>query len=155
MNRYDAVDKPETMENPLSAVQMGLIYVNPEGVNGKPDPQATAHQVRETFARMAMNDEETVALTAGGHTIGKCHGGETPDNIGPVPEEADITAQGMGWMPKERRGIGRNVLAGGPEGAWTSDPTKWDMGYFDMLFGHEWEITKSPAGAKTVEACRY
>ena len=146
--RYTAVDKPDTMENPLSAVQMGLIYVNPEGVNGVPDPQKTADQMRETFARMAMNDEETVALTAGGHTIGKCHGGESADNVGPAPEDADITAQGMGWMPKDKRGIGRNVVAGGPEGAWTSDPTKWDMGYFNMLFGHEWEITKSPAGAK-------
>nr|WP_320013157.1 catalase/peroxidase HPI [uncultured Desulfobulbus sp.] len=146
--RYEAVDKPDTMENPLSAVQMGLIYVNPEGVNGKPDPQATADQVRETFARMAMNDEETVALTAGGHTIGKCHGGESADNVGPAPEDADITAQGMGWMPKEKRGIGRNVVAGGPEGAWTTDPTKWDMGFFEMLFGHEWELTVSPAGAK-------
>lgn len=147
-DRYEAVEKPNTMENPLSAVQMGLIYVNPEGVNGNPDPQATAHQIRETFARMAMNDEETVALTAGGHTIGKSHGGESADNVGPAPEDADIADQGLGWMPKNKRGIGRNVVAGGPEGAWTTDPTKWDMGFFDMLFGHEWELTKSPAGAK-------
>jgi catalase-peroxidase len=127
---------------------MGLIYVNPEGVNGEPDPQQTAYHVRETFARMAMNDEETAALTAGGHTIGKCHGGAAPDNIGPAPEDADIEDQGLGWMPKKGRGIGRDVLAGGPEGAWTSDPTRWDMGWFDMLFEHEWEITTSPAGAK-------
>ncbi len=146
--RYGDVAKPDTMENPLAAVQMGLIYVNPEGVNGNPDPLATAQQMRETFARMAMNDEETVALTAGGHTIGKAHGNGSPDNIGAEPEGADVVDQGLGWMPKKARGIGRDVLAGGPEGAWTTNPTKWDMGFFDMLFGHEWELTTSPAGAK-------
>ncbi|TMV09263.1 catalase/peroxidase HPI [Arenibacterium halophilum] len=146
--RYEDVSKPSTMENPLAAVQMGLIYVNPEGVNGTPDPAKTAEQMRETFARMAMNDEETVALTAGGHTIGKCHGAATPDTIGAEPEGAGVEDQGLGWMPKQGRGIGRNVLAGGPEGAWTTNPTKWDMGFFDMLFGHEWELTKSPAGAQ-------
>ena len=146
--RYGDVSKPDTMENPLAAVQMGLIYVNPEGVNGNPDPLATAEQMRETFSRMAMNDEETVALTAGGHTIGKCHGAKTPDTIGAEPEAADVVDQGLGWMPKKGRGIGRDVLAGGPEGAWTTNPTKWDMGFFDMLFGHEWELTTSPAGAK-------
>ena len=146
--RFGSVEKPDTLANPLASVQMGLIYVNPEGVNGTPDPQATAEHMRETFARMAMNDEETVALTAGGHTIGKCHGGATPDNIGPEPEAAGLEDQGLGWMPKGGRGIGRNVLAGGPEGAWTTNPTQWDMGYFDMLFGHEWELTVSPAGAQ-------
>ncbi|MBU2963029.1 catalase/peroxidase HPI [Citreicella sp. C3M06] len=146
-NRYGSVDKPDTLANPLAAVQMGLIYVNPEGVNGNPDPLATAQHMRETFARMAMNDEETVALTAGGHTIGKCHGAASPDNIGAEPEAAGLEDQGLGWMPKKGRGIGRDVLAGGPEGAWTTNPTQWDMGYFDMLFGHEWELTKSPAGA--------
>ncbi|GGG86766.1 catalase-peroxidase [Salipiger pallidus] len=145
--RYDDVSKPDTMENPLAAVQMGLIYVNPEGVNGNSDPLATAAQMRETFARMAMNDEETVALTAGGHTIGKCHGASSADDIGAEPEAAGIEDQGLGWMPKKGRGIGRDLMASGLEGAWTSDPTKWDMGYFDMLFGHEWQLTKSPAGA--------
>lgn len=145
--RYQDVNKPETMENPLAAVQMGLIYVNPEGVNGKPDPLKTAAQVRETFKRMAMNDEETAALTAGGHTIGKSHGNGNPEDLTPPPEAADIEHQGLGWMNTKSRGIGRNVLAGGPEGAWTSNPTKWDDGYFTMLLDHDWELTKSPAGA--------
>ena len=146
-HRYEDVSKPETMENPLAAVQMGLIYVNPEGVNGQPDPVKTAAQVRETFARMAMNDEETVALTAGGHTIGKCHGNGNPDDLSPNPEGGDLQYQGVGWINTKSRGIGRDTLAGGLEGAWTKNPTQWDMGWFEMLFGHEWELKKSPAGA--------
>ncbi|SLN24000.1 Catalase-peroxidase [Pseudoruegeria aquimaris] len=146
-SRYEDVAKPDTMENPLAAVQMGLIYVNPEGVNGKPDPARTAEQIRETFARMAMNDEETVALTAGGHTIGKAHGNGSAEDLGPEPEGAEITDQGLGWMPRKGRGIGRDQVVSGIEGAWTANPTKWDMGYFEMLFGHEWELKKSPAGA--------
>ncbi len=145
--RYGDVDQPGTMENPLAAVQMGLIYVNPEGVNGKPDPQKTADQVRETFARMAMDDEETVALTAGGHTIGKCHGNGKAENLSPDPEASDVEYQGMGWFNTQGRGIGRDTVVSGIEGAWTTNPTQWDMGYFDMLFGHEWELKKSPAGA--------
>jgi len=145
--RYEDVGKPDTMENPLAAVQMGLIYVNPEGVNGKPDPMKTAAQVRETFARMAMNDEETAALTAGGHTIGKCHGNGDPANLSPDPEDAGPEYQGIGWVNTKGRGIGRDTVVSGIEGAWTADPTKWDMGYFDMLFDHEWELKKSPAGA--------
>ena len=146
-NRYADVGKPDTMENPLAAVQMGLIYVNPEGVNGKPDPLATALQVRETFARMAMNDEETVALTAGGHTVGKCHGNGRAENLGADPEGADVTEQGLGWINHKGRGIGRNTVTSGIEGAWTTHPTKWDMGYFHLLFTYDWELKKSPAGA--------
>ncbi|MFD1745496.1 catalase/peroxidase HPI [Rhizobium helianthi] len=146
-NRYEDVAKPETMENPLAAVQMGLIYVNPEGVNGNPDPLKTAAQIRETFARMAMNDEETVALTAGGHTIGKSHGNGDAANLSADPEAAGAEFQGLGWMNTKGRGIGRDTVVSGIEGAWTTNPTKWDMGYFDMLFGHDWELTKSPAGA--------
>ncbi|MFN3612960.1 MAG: catalase/peroxidase HPI, partial [Rubrimonas sp.] len=146
--RYGNVDDPSTMDNPLAAVQMGLIYVNPEGVNGKPDPMKTAAQVRETFARMAMNDEETAALTAGGHTVGKCHGGGDPANLGPSPEGADIADQGLGWVNHVTRGVGADTVTGGPEGAWTTNPTKWDDGYFKMLLGHEWELTRSPAGAQ-------
>lgn len=146
-NRYEDVSKPETMENPLAAVQMGLIYVNPEGVNGKSDPLKTAAQIRETFARMAMNDEETVALTAGGHTIGKSHGNGSAANLSPDPEAAGAEFQGLGWMNTKGRGIGRDTVVSGIEGAWTTNPTKWDMGYFDMLFGHDWELTTSPAGA--------
>ena len=146
--RYGDVDKPETMENPLAAVQMGLIYVNPEGVNGKPDPLKTAAQMRETFARMAMNDEETVALTAGGHTIGKAHGNGRAEDLSPAPEAGDIADQGLGWLNKTgKRGVGRNTVVSGIEGAWTTNPTKWDNGFFDMLLGHEWELRKSPAGA--------
>ena len=146
-NRYDSVEKPDTLENPLAAVQMGLIYVNPEGVNGKSDPLKTAGQMRETFARMAMNDEETVALTAGGHTVGKAHGNGNAANLGPEPEGAGIEEQGLGWMNHRSRGVGSDTVTSGIEGAWTTNPTKWDGGYFDMLFGHEWELTKSPAGA--------
>lgn len=145
--RYENVDDPSTMENPLAAVQMGLIYVNPEGVNGKPDPLKTAQQVRETFARMAMNDEETVALTAGGHTVGKCHGNGDAANLGPAPEGTDVEEQGLGWNNKKTRGVGRNAVTSGIEGAWTTNPTKWDNGYFDMLLNHDWELKKSPAGA--------
>lgn len=147
-HRYDDVAQPETMENPLAAVQMGLIYVNPEGVNGEPDPLKTAAQVRETFARMAMDDEETVALTAGGHTVGKAHGNGDAGNLGPEPEAADITEQGLGWVNHKTRGIGRDTVTSGLEGAWTAEPTKWDNGYFDMLLNHEWELKKSPAGAQ-------
>ncbi len=145
--RYGDLNDPSTMENPLAAVQMGLIYVNPEGVNGQPDPMRTAAQVRETFARMAMNDEETVALTAGGHTIGKCHGNGRAEELSPDPEAAGLEYQGLGWMKMKSRGIGRDTMVSGIEGAWTSNPTKWDMGYFDMLLDHEWELKKSPAGA--------
>ncbi|WP_171060833.1 catalase/peroxidase HPI [Poseidonocella sp. HB161398] len=146
-SRYGDVSKPETMENPLAAVQMGLIYVNPEGVNGQPDPVKTAAQVRETFARMAMDDEETAALTAGGHTIGKCHGNGDAANLSPDPEAAGPEYQGIGWMNTKGRSVGRDTVVSGIEGAWTSNPTQWDMGWFDMLFGHEWELKKSPAGA--------
>ncbi|MGY6548354.1 MAG: catalase/peroxidase HPI [Roseinatronobacter sp.] len=145
--RYDSVTDAATMENPLAAVQMGLIYVNPEGVNGKPDPLLTAQHVRETFARMAMNDEETVALTAGGHTVGKAHGNGRAENLGPAPEAAALEEGGMGWMNHKTRGIGRDTVTSGIEGAWTTHPTKWDMGYFKLLFGYEWELKKSPAGA--------
>jgi catalase-peroxidase len=135
------------LENPLAAVMMGLIYVNPEGVDGKPDPLKTARDVRETFARMAMNDEETVALTAGGHTVGKCHGNGDAALLGPEPEGADLDEQGLGWNNKTRRGIGHDAVTSGLEGAWTTHPTQWDNGYFDMLLNHEWESRKSPAGA--------
>jgi catalase-peroxidase len=145
--RYQDVNKPSTMENPLAAVQMGLIYVNPQGVNGVPDPLKTAAQVRETFARMAMNDEETVALTAGGHTVGKCHGNGDASLLGPEPEAAEIEEQGLGWKNKTTRGIGSNAVTSGLEGAWTTNPTKWDNGYFYLLFNYDWELKKSPAGA--------
>ncbi|MGY3866696.1 catalase/peroxidase HPI [Aeromonas bivalvium] len=135
------------LDNPLAAVMMGLIYVNPEGVDGNPDPLKTAQDIRVTFARMAMNDEETVALTAGGHTVGKTHGNGDAKLLGPEPEGAEIEDQGLGWLNKTGRGIGRNTVTSGIEGAWTSHPTRWDNGYFDMLFGHEWTLTKSPAGA--------
>ncbi|VDC19060.1 catalase/peroxidase HPI [Pseudogemmobacter humi] len=145
--RYGDVNDPSTMENPLAAVQMGLIYVNPEGVNGQPDPLKTAAQVRETFARMAMNDEETVALTAGGHTVGKCHGNGDAKLLGADPEAADVCEQGLGWTNPAMGGKASGAVTSGLEGAWTTHPTKWDMGFFDMLFGHEWELRKSPAGA--------
>ena len=149
--RYDNVDEPSTMHNPLAAVQMGLIYVNPEGVNGKPDPMKTAAQIRETFARMAMNDEETVALTAGGHTVGKTHGNGNAANLGPAPEAADLAEQGLGWMNHTTRSIGRDTVTSGLEGAWTTNPTQWDNGYFYMLFTYDWELRKSPAGAHQYE----
>ncbi|PCF95449.1 catalase/peroxidase HPI [Vreelandella nigrificans] len=145
--RYGDVEKPETMENPLAAVQMGLIYVNPEGVNGQPDPLKTAQQVRETFARMAMNDEETAALTAGGHTVGKCHGNGDAGALGAEPEASDVENQGFGWGNPNMHGKASNAVTSGIEGAWTTNPTQFDMGYFDLLFGHEWELRKSPAGA--------
>tara|TARA_R110001606_G_scaffold102379_3_gene224680 strand:- start:10792 stop:12963 length:2172 start_codon:yes stop_codon:yes gene_type:complete len=145
--RYKDVDAPSTMENPLAAVQMGLIYVNPEGVNGKSDPLKTASQVRETFKRMAMNDEETVALTAGGHTVGKTHGNGDASILGPVPEAASPEEQGLGWSNPTGTGVGRDTVSSGLEGAWTTHPTKWDNGFFEMLFNHEWELRKSPAGA--------
>jgi catalase-peroxidase len=135
------------LENPLAAVQMGLIYVNPEGPNGDPDPVASGRDIRETFARMAMNDEETVALVAGGHTFGKCHGAGDVTLVGPEPEGASIEEQGLGWISSFGSGKGDDTISSGIEGAWTPNPTQWDMGYFDMLFGYEWEKTKSPAGA--------
>ncbi|MBB4105443.1 catalase/peroxidase HPI [Allorhizobium borbori] len=149
--RYGDVNVPSTMENPLAAVQMGLIYVNPEGVNGKPDPLKTAQQVRETFARMAMNDEETVALTAGGHTVGKTHGNGNAAVLGPEPEAAGVEAQGLGWANPNQNGLASRAVTSGLEGAWTTHPTKFDMGFFDMLFGHEWELRRSPAGAQQWE----
>ncbi|KHJ52634.1 peroxidase [Vreelandella venusta] len=145
--RYGDVDKPETMENPLAAVQMGLIYVNPEGVNGQPDPLKTARQVRETFARMAMNDEETAALTAGGHTVGKAHGNGDAGALSAEPEASDVENQGFGWNNPHMDGKASKAVTSGIEGAWTTHPTKFDMGYFDLLFGYEWELRKSPAGA--------
>ena len=135
------------LENPLAAVMMGLIYVNPEGVDGKPDPLRTAKDVRVTFARMAMNDEETVALTAGGHTVGKAHGNGDAKLLGPAPEGAEVEDQGLGWLNKTSRGIGRNTVSSGLEGAWTTHPTQWDNGYFYLLLNYEWELKKSPAGA--------
>lgn len=135
------------LENPLAAVMMGLIYVNPEGVDGNPDPLKTAHDMRVTFARMAMNDEETVALTAGGHTVGKAHGNGNAANLGPDPEGAELHEQGLGWNNHTSRGVGRNTVTSGIEGAWTTHPTKWDNGFFYLLFTYEWQLTKSPAGA--------
>ncbi|EQC45382.1 catalase/peroxidase HPI [Bacteriovorax sp. Seq25_V] len=135
------------LENPLAAVQMGLIYVNPEGPNGNSDPLASAKDIRETFARMAMNDEETVALIAGGHTFGKCHGAGDPKNVGPEPEAAEIELQGLGWKNKMGTGVGVDTISSGLEGAWTKNPIKWDNNYFENLFEYEWELTKSPAGA--------
>ena len=144
--RYESGDR-NSLENPLAAVQMGLIYVNPEGVDGKPDPLRTAQDIRVTFARMAMNDEETVALTAGGHTVGKCHGNGDATSLGPEPEAADVEAQGLGWHNPKGSGKGRHTMTSGIEGAWTTHPTKWDNGYFYLLFSYEWQLKKSPAGA--------
>ena len=135
------------LDNPLAAVMMGLIYVNPEGVDGKPDPLRTAQDVRVTFERMAMNDEETVALTAGGHTVGKCHGNGSAANLGPEPEAADVEEQGLGWVNHKTRGVGRDTVTSGIEGAWTTNPTQWDNGYFYLLLNYDWELKKSPAGA--------
>ena len=145
-SRYEGDDR-QALENPLAAVQMGLIYVNPEGVNGTPDPLRTAQDVRLTFARMAMNDEETVALTAGGHTVGKAHGNGDTKNFGPAPEAAEIEEQGLGWMNHTTRAVGRDTMTSGIEGAWTTHPTQWDNGYFHLLLSYEWELKKSPAGA--------
>lgn len=143
-NRYSG---DRDLENPLAAVQMGLIYVNPEGPNGNPDPVASARDVRETFKRMAMNDEETVALVAGGHTFGKCHGAGPATHVGPEPEAAPIEQQGLGWKSSFRSGKGGDTISSGLEGAWKPHPTKWDMGYLKVLFKYEWELVKSPAGA--------
>ncbi|TMM43283.1 catalase/peroxidase HPI [Colwellia ponticola] len=143
-SRYSGERK---LDNPLAAVMMGLIYVNPEGVDGKPDPLKTAHDIRVTFERMAMNDEETAALTAGGHTVGKCHGNGDASLLGKEPAAADIAEQGTGWNNKSKRGVGRDTVTSGIEGAWTTHPTQWDNGYFSMLLKHEWELKKSPAGA--------
>ncbi len=135
------------LENPLAAVQMGLIYVNPEGPDGNPEPTASGHDIRETFARMAMNDEETVALVAGGHTFGKAHGAGDAAHVGPEPEAAPLEAMGLGWLSTHQSGKGADAITSGIEGAWTPTPTTWDMSYFDVLFGYEWELVKSPAGA--------
>ena len=150
-DRYAKSGDEASLENPLAAVQMGLIYVNPEGVDGKPDPLKTAEAVRVTFARMAMNDEETVALTAGGHTVGKAHGNGDASLLGPDPEAADVEEQGLGWINHSKRGIGRDTVTSGIEGAWTTHPTKWDNGYFQLLLSYEWEIRSSPAGARQWE----
>lgn len=146
-NRYADDQNRETLENPLAAVQMGLIYVNPQGVDGKPDPLKTAQDVRMTFKRMAMNDEETVALTAGGHTVGKAHGNGQESDLGASPEGAEIHEQGFGWMNQKGKGNAEATVTSGLEGSWTTHPTKWDHGYFHLLFSYEWELKKSPAGA--------
>lgn len=146
-NRYDDDDKRDSLQNPLAAVQMGLIYVNPEGVDGNPDPLKTAQDVRLTFARMAMDDEETVALTAGGHTVGKCHGNGDAEKLGPEPEAAGLEEQGLGWKNTQGKGNGPDTVTSGLEGAWTTNPTTWDNGYFYLLFKYDWELKKSPAGA--------
>jgi catalase-peroxidase len=143
-NRYQG---KRELDNPLAAVQMGLIYVNPQGPDGNPDPLASAHDIRETFGRMAMNDEETVALVAGGHTFGKAHGAATEDHVQAEPEGAPLEQMGFGWTSSYGSGVGSDTITSGIEGAWTANPTQWDNGYFDLLFGYEWELTKSPAGA--------
>jgi catalase-peroxidase len=145
--RYPTKEDRSSLENPLAAVVMGLIYVNPQGVDGQPDPLRTAHDVRETFARMAMDDEETVALTAGGHTVGKAHGNNDASRIGPEPEGAALEEGGLGWNVHSARSIGRDTITSGLEGAWTTNPTKWDGGYFHLLLKYDWELVKSPAGA--------
>ncbi|MEL6915023.1 MAG: catalase/peroxidase HPI [Pseudomonadota bacterium] len=146
-NRYGDIDDADSLENPLAAVHMGLVYVNPEGINGQPNPAHTAMHVRTTFARMAMNDEETAALTAGGHTVGKAHGNGDGQLIGSEPEGENLEAQGFGWANPNHQGKASNAFTSGIEGAWTKEPTQWDMGYFDYLFDYEWELQKSPAGA--------
>ena len=149
--RYADVNDASSLEYPLAAVTMGLIYVNPEGINGIPNPLLTAQHVRETFARMAMNDEETVALTAGGHTVGKAHGNGDASLVGPAPEGEDVVEQGFGWINRGPRSNGAGTVTSGIEGAWTTNPTKWDQGYFELLFKYEWELKKSPAGANQWE----
>ena len=146
-NPHSRYSGERDLQNPLAAVMMGLIYVNPEGVDGKPDPLKTAQDMRVTFARMAMDDEETVALTAGGHTVGKAHGNGSAANLGPAPEGAELEEQGLGWNNHKSRGIGRDTVTSGIEGAWTTHPTQWDNGYFDLLFKYDWALQKSPAGA--------
>ena len=146
-NRYDEVQDRKSLENPLAAVQMGLIYVNPEGVDGEPNPLRTAEDIRMTFKRMSMNDEETVALTAGGHTVGKAHGNGTESVLGEKPEGAEIFEQGLGWINPIGKGNAENTMSSGIEGAWTTNPTTWDNGYFYLLFNYDWELKKSPAGA--------
>ncbi|MGR3814020.1 MAG: peroxidase family protein, partial [Cognatishimia activa] len=146
--RYSDADDRESLENPLAAVVMGLIYVNPEGVNAQPNPLNTAKDMRVTFGRMAMNDEETVALTVGGHTVGKAHGNGDAGKLGAEPEGAEIEDMGFGWLNKSGRGIGSDTVTSGIEGAWTTNPTKWDNGYLDLLFKYDWELVKSPAGAQ-------
>ena len=146
-NPHSRYSGERDLANPLAAVMMGLIYVNPEGVDGKPDPLKTAQDMRVTFARMAMDDEETVALTAGGHTVGKAHGNGSASNLGPAPEGAELEEQGLGWNNHKSRGIGRDTVTSGLEGAWTTNPTQWDNGYFDLLFKYDWALQKSPAGA--------
>lgn len=146
-NRYDNLEDPSTLEAPLAAVHMGLIYVNPEGVNGQPDPLKTAAQIRETFGRMAMDDEETCALAAGGHTVGKAHGNGDAGLLEADPEGADVKEQGLGWMNHTARGIGNQSVTSGIEGAWTTNPTQWDGGYFHLLLNYDWKLVKSPAGA--------
>ena len=150
-NRYEDLDDPSTMANPLAAVHMGLIYVNPEGVNGNPDPARTALHVRETFARMAMDDEETAALAAGGHTVGKAHGNGDAGALGAEPEGAGYENQGFGWTNPNQTDQASSLVTSGIEGAWTTEPTKFDMGYFKLLFGYDWQLTKSPAGANQWE----
>ena len=150
-DRYEKSGDETSLENPLEAVQMGLIYVNPEGVDGKPDPRKTAEAVRETFARMAMNDEETAALTCGGHTVGKAHGNGDAGALGPNPEGTDVDQQGLGWANPNMGGKASNAVSSGIEGAWTMNPTQFDMGYFALLFGYDWEIRTSPAGARQWE----
>ena len=140
------------LARPLGAVQMGLIYVNPEGPNGNPDPLAAAHDIRETFARMAMNDEETVALIVGGHTFGKCHGANSADLVGPEPEGCPVHAQGLGWHNPHGTGNGSDTVTSGLEGAWTNDPTQWDNGFLDNLYGYEWELTDEPGRRQAVDA---
>ncbi len=140
------------LENPLAAVQMGLIYVNPEGPNGNPDPLASARDIREVFARMAMNDEETVALIAGGHAFGKTHGAGDPSLVGPEPEAAGIEEQGLGWKSRFGTGKAGDTITGGPEVTWSQTPTIWSNNFFENLFGYEWELTRSPAGALPVES---
>lgn len=150
-SRYDEDRNPDSLENPLAAVMMGLIYVNPEGPDGTPDPMQTAQDVRVTFQRMAMSDEETAALTIGGHTVGKCHGNGDAANLSPSPQDGELEDQGLGWMNKVSRGVGRDTVISGLEGAWTSNPTQWDHGYLAMLLDHEWQVVQTPAGANQWE----